>query len=182
MRADEGAPSLHSRHLKITVNESGVEISYEPPLALTLGSQLRGRDIRGRVRSVLNHAQPAAKIEGGSPIVASFNFDAIQKLGNIIPKIDLMLDAYANERLTSKMVEEILGITAVERRLWHKDRRLPHSGMTSFRQGQRSFHLPLYSPQKIAWLAANRTIISQWRREDGTISLQRQNTPLFASE
>ena len=37
--------SLRSRHLKIGVNEDGIVISYEPLVALTLGSTLRERGI-----------------------------------------------------------------------------------------------------------------------------------------
>ncbi len=159
-------PLLQSRHLEIMTDRDGIVISYKPPVALTLGSDLRGRDIRSRVKSALKRGRPFARDDEGDRVVASFSFDTVDKLKNVIPKIDLMLDAYRHERLTSKMVEEILGITAVERRRWSKDRRLSHSGMASHRRGRQSFRLPLYAPKHIAWLAANPNIVSQWREED----------------
>ena len=163
-------PLLHSLHLEITVRHNDLLISYEPPAALTLGSTLRARDIRGRVKSLLKRARPVGHFDD-QRIDAWFDFDAARTLASIVRKIDLMLDAYKSERLTSKMVEEILGITAVEVRRWYKDRRLAHSGMASHRRGRQSFHLPLYAPEQIARLAANPGIVSQWREEDAAQSV-----------
>ena len=79
---------------------------------------------------------------------------------------DLMLDRDVNERLTPRMVEEILGITSAERRRWTKDRRLPTSGMASYRWGPQSFYLCLHPPKKIGQIANNPGLVAQWRNED----------------
>jgi hypothetical protein len=85
---------------------------------------------------------------------------------SLLLRIDLMLDRYANERLTPRMVEEILGITGAERRRWTKDGRLPKSGMASHHRGPQLFYLSLHPPKKIEQLANSPDLIAQWRNED----------------
>lgn len=127
-------PILRSRHLTVTISEYRILVSYEPPFALTLGSTLRARDIRSRAKSFLKRARPVVQSDDGR-ISAHFRLGDVQSLKGIVQKVDLMLDAYPRERLTSRMVEEVLGITAAERRRWYKDGRLSNSGTASFRQG-----------------------------------------------
>jgi hypothetical protein len=66
---------------------------------------------------------------------ACFGFEALHKLTAIVPEIDLMLDGFSKERLTPRMVEEILGISSVERRQWTKDGRLPKSAAVVYAIG-----------------------------------------------
>jgi hypothetical protein len=87
-------------------------------------------------------------------------------MGFVIAKIDLMLDRYASEPLTHRMVEEILGITSAERGRWTKDGRLPKSGMASFGRGPQSFYLYTHPPKQIRQLANRPDIIARWRKED----------------
>jgi hypothetical protein len=68
--------------------------------------------------------------------------------------------------LTAKMVEEILSITAAERRRWSKDGRIPHSGRASFGQGKQKVSLFAYSSEVISKLAARPQQIAEWRRCD----------------
>jgi hypothetical protein len=170
MIAPQESPPLRSRHLTVAIDRNGIEIMYEPPTALTLGSALRGRDICNRVKTKLKQARPIMRSSDGEPIAARFDLEALDKLTSIVPVIDVMLDGFSKERLTPRMVEEILGISSVERRRWTKDGRLPKSGMASFRRGQQSFYLYLHPPDKIARLAANPAIIAQWRDEDAAQS------------
>jgi hypothetical protein len=175
MIAPQESPLLRSRHLTVAIDRNGIEIIYEPPTALTLGSALRRRDICNRVKTKLKQARPTMRSSDGERISACFGFEALHKLTAIIPEIDLMLDGFSKERLTPRMVQETLGIGSVERRRWTKDGRLPKSGMVSFRRGQQSFYLYLHSPDKIARLAANPAIIPQWRDEDAA----RSPAPVF---
>jgi hypothetical protein len=170
MIAPQKSPPLRSRHLTVAIDGNGIEIMYEPPTALTLGSALRGRDICNRVKSKLKQARPIMRSSDGERITACFGFEALHKLTAIVPEIDLMLDGFSKERLTPRMVEEILGISSVERRQWTKDGRLPKSGMASFRRGQQSFYLYLHPPDKIVRLAASPAIIARWRDEDAARS------------
>jgi hypothetical protein len=135
MIAPQKSPPLRSRHLTVAIDGNGIEIMYEPPTALTLGSALRGRDICNRVKSKLKQARPIMRSSDGERITACFGFEALHKLTAIVPEIDLMLDGFSKERLTPRMVEEILGISSVERRQWTKDGRLPKSAAVVYAIG-----------------------------------------------
>jgi hypothetical protein len=165
MSVDE-MPRLWSRHLNVAIEGGVVTISYKPSPELTLGSALRSRDILNRVGAKLKGVRPRAYCSDGEQITFEFDIDETCKLETVIAKIDLMLDRCANERLTPRMVEEILGITSAERRRWTKDGRLPKSGMASYRRGPQSFYLSLHPPKKIGQLANNPDLIAQWRKED----------------
>jgi hypothetical protein len=84
----------------------------------------------------------------------------------LLSEIDAALDAFRKQRLHPLVVEEILGITASERRRWTKDGRLPQSGMDSFGCGRQSIHFPLRPATKIAELARRPATIEAWRHED----------------
>ena len=99
-------------------------------------------------------------------IAAWFEHDEIQKMQSAIADIDRMLDAFAEERLTPKMVEEILRITTLERLRWNKDCRLPKSGTGSFRKGRQLFQFYLHPVSGIAKLAAHPETIEAWREAD----------------
>ena len=73
------------------------------------------------------------------------------------------------------MVEELLGITAAERRRWSKDGRMPVSGRAFFSQGQKQVGLFVYSPEAIRDLAARSDVIAGWRRQDAV-------TPAFHND
>lgn len=77
--------------------------------------------------------------------------------------VDQMLEAFQNERLEPKAVEEILGITAQERRRWSKDGRLPKSGTGQFKKGQHVFQYFLHPADGIAKIARDPQIIARWR-------------------
>lgn len=85
---------------------------------------------------------------------------------SILAAIDAEVDAFRKERLHPKAVEEILAITARERRRWTKDGRLPTSGHTSFRRGQNFVYLLLYPPDAIASLSEHPDRIEAWRQAD----------------
>ncbi|HUN94985.1 MAG TPA: hypothetical protein VMU69_01945, partial [Bradyrhizobium sp.] len=63
--------------------------------------------------------------------------------------VERRLEQLRQQPLTAKIVEEILSITAVERRRWTKDRRLPNAGHTFFSQGKKQVGLFVYPPEVI---------------------------------
>lgn len=141
-------------------------MSYEPPLSMTLGSKAREKDLRYKLKTKLKRWQPLSKSDNGQAISARFACTDIEKIKAAISDLDRMLDAIARERLPPKIVEEILGITARERVRWSKDGRLPKSGTGSFRKGQHLLRFYLHPVEEIAKLAANPTIIAEWREVD----------------
>lgn len=159
---------LSSRHLTVAVGNDGISISYQPPLSLTLGSETRSSDVRYRVKAKLKRAAPLSRADDGKTVRARFELSSAQQLKTVLAEIDRLLDGFTKERLTPRMVEEILGISAAERRRWNKDGRLPKSGAGSFRRGKQSISFDLHPPEKIARLAKDQALIARWRQDDAT--------------
>lgn len=76
----------------------------------------------------------------------------------------------AGRPLTPKLVCVALGITAQERLRWTRDGRLPSSGRIGVKRGQ-VLHLPTYSVNAIARLAATPEVVAAWRERDAQTDL-----------
>jgi hypothetical protein len=106
------------------------------------------------------------KSDNGKVVAARFDIADTQKIKCALADLDSMLDALTKDRLSPQIVEEILGITSLERKRWNKDGRLPKSGMGSFKKGQQQIYFYLHPFSEIAKLAANPKIIARWREAD----------------
>jgi ABC-type Fe2+-enterobactin transport system substrate-binding protein len=113
--------SAPRRHLAVSTAVTGISIAYDFPSALTLHSPTREKELRRRMQRKLRRWRPAAKAADGRAVTATFE-DAEQAEA-AIEDIERMLDRFVGERLSPKMVEEILAITPVERSRWTKDGR-----------------------------------------------------------
>ncbi|SRR6266496_2127542 len=164
------AGDFQSRHLDISMDHTAVWFSYEPPFNITLGSQTRAKEIRYKLKVKLRRWRPLEKSDNGKVIAARFDIADPEKIKCALADLDRMLDTLATERLSPQMVEEILGITALERKRWNKDGRLPKSGMGSFKKGQQQIYFYLHPIAEIAKLAANPKIIAEWREADANDS------------
>lgn len=158
--------------MNVAVGDDGISISFQPPYSLTLGSESRARDVRYRVKAKLKRAAPLSRNDDGKTVRAKFQLSSAPLLKAVLSEIDRLLDDFPKARLTPRMVEEILRISAAERRRWNKDGRLPKSGAGSFRRGKQSISFNLHPPEKIARLAKDPALIAQWRREDAAPSRQ----------
>jgi hypothetical protein len=156
---------LESRYLSIGRSPAGVSLTFEPTREITLGSDRRAADARRCVASLFKRRRLKGVIDRGA-IRATIPPHEIAVLRNLVSELDAALDAFRKERLHPRVVEEILGITARERRDWTKDGRLPTSGSGAFQGGQQAIHFPLYPAAEIAALAEQREMVEAWRRED----------------
>lgn len=66
-----------------------------------------------------------------------------------IDRASQKLDEFGEEKLTAKTVERLLNITAVERRRWSKDGRLPNSGTDFFQAGRTLVQIATYSRETV---------------------------------
>jgi hypothetical protein len=151
-------------HLSVARTSSGTTIAYDFASWITLHSPTREQELRRRFQRKLRGWRPVTKSVKGKIVTATF--DEPKQAQAAIQDIERMLDGFVKERLSPKMVEEILGITSVERLRWTKDGRLPKSGTGSFRKGRHVFQFYLHPPAEIAKLAADPAIISRWREVD----------------
>lgn len=167
-------PPLHeptqffSRHFVVSLDDEFISISYELSPSMTLGSAIREKDLRQKLKSRLKRWHPAGKFLVGNIFAARFNINDNYNARFAVDDLDRMLDSFANEKLTPKMVEEVLGITALERVRWNKDGRLPKSGTGTFRKGRQLFQFLLHPAAGIAKIAANPSVIAEWRKADAS--------------
>lgn len=164
MKSDN--PGLHSRYVMISESRTGIALTFEPSVALTLGSPRREKEALWRVMSKMRRAKPFELAIVGTQVQATFDPAVRGRLFGVLAAIGAYLDAFQTERLHPRVVEEILGISSRERLRWTKDGRLPKSGAGTFRSGPQIMHFPLYRAQKIAALAKNGEIIRAWREAD----------------
>ncbi|UEM15412.1 hypothetical protein J4G43_015050 [Bradyrhizobium barranii subsp. barranii] len=140
----------YSRYLAVLHSSNGVSLTFGPTAELTLGSRRRAIEARWRVAGLLRRRRFKTSTQGEA-ICTTIAPQDIDELSDLLA-VDAALDAFRQERLRPRVVEEILGITSRERRRWTKDGRLPQSGSGSFRRGRRSIR-----PQKSRrWLGSPR--------------------------
>jgi hypothetical protein len=158
-------------HVAVSTTSSGTAIAYDFASWTTLHSRTREQELRRRLQRKLRSWRPVTKSTNGKIVTATFDDPAQAQAA--IKDIERMLDDFGKERLSPKMVEEILGITSVERLRWTKDGRLPKSGTGSFRKGRHVFQFYLHPPAEIAELAAHPAVISRWREADANTEAQK---------
>ena len=159
------ASSYRSRYLAIGCLPSEVSLVFKPMYELTLGSKRRAKEARQFVVGLLK-GRRIKPWRAGEEIRASIPLHAAHKLPDHLFKIDAALDTFSQAAATSAGVEEILGITPLERRRWTKDGRLPLSGQGSFARGRQSIYFPLHPIAQIAALARQPKTIEGWRSQD----------------
>jgi hypothetical protein len=157
--------SVRSRYLAIGYLLNEVSLAFEPAHDLTLGSPRRAKEACHCVLGLLKRRR-IKSWKGEDEVRASIPRDDVGKLPDLLSEIDTALDAFRRQRLHPRVVEEILGITANERRRWTKDGRLPQSGSGSFRRGKQSIYFAFHPAAKIEALAREPEKIESWRNED----------------
>lgn len=162
----ESDAKLSSRYATIIDSAKGLSITFRPSSELTLGSSRREKAIKRRVAKLLRNSRPFLLSVDDEQICATFGPDAEGELPAALSAIDASIEAFKEERLYPKVVEEILQITSRERLRWTKDGRLPRSGAAAFGVGQRSIHFALHPVEQIAALSKSPEIIAAWRSAD----------------
>jgi hypothetical protein len=155
-----------TRDLSVTTDRDTVTISCELSWPLTLGSQTRARLLQRKLKHRLRKWTPHDVIAYKQNVTARWQRSACERAMNAFADIEQLLDAFRQERLEPKVVEEILCITGHERRRWVKDGRLPKSGTGQFRKGRQVFQFYLHPAEEIAKIAKNPQIIAEWRKAD----------------
>ncbi len=143
-----------------------IRLTYSPSPEFTLGSQLRAERVCKVVLAALGSHNPQSITRLENTISAIFESRYRDSVQEVQETIVGHLNELQKEKLTPKMVEEVLGITPQERSRWGKDGRLPRSGSAMLRKGQQRIVIYTHAPSEIAKIAANRQLIEQWRRED----------------
>jgi hypothetical protein len=141
-------------------------VTFEPSPDLTLGSVRREKEARRRVARLLRRARPLQLLDGKTKTCAILASESTEALSKLLSDIDRALDAFRQESLHPREVEEILVITSRERVRWTKDGRLPRAGSGSFGRGRQTVQFALYPPKRIAALSREPQTIRAWREAD----------------
>jgi hypothetical protein len=157
---------LQSRYVSVTDTGAGFELTFNPSQALTLGLLQREQEAHRRFAKIAKRAgavKSRSKEGTSKAIIASFDRSQVQAA---LVSLDAELDRLKRMKLYPSMVEELLGISGIERLRWTKDGRLKTSGSGSFTNGPQVIHFPLYHPDMIVELAKNPAEIASWRERD----------------
>jgi hypothetical protein len=160
------SPRIGSRYVSVRRHDRDLVLTLELTHDLTLGSPRRERKALGMLKRLLRKASTASLLCSGRTITASLHGGSGKDLRDLLLRIDAAIDSFRAEKLHPKEVEEVLGITALERIRWTKDGRIPQSGTGSFGVGQRSIRFPLHPGDGIAALAGRAGIVEEWRAID----------------
>lgn len=155
---------IESKYLDLKREGEGLTLRFVPGTDLTVGSHRRVNQSLRLVKTELRRFANQVKKRGGC-IKAHFPNADLETVSALASRIDAKLDRLRNEKITIKMVEEILRLTPLERQRWTKDGRLPAAGNAFIERGQK-IRLWTYSPDVIARLWSNPEIIEDWRRAD----------------
>jgi hypothetical protein len=153
---------------------AGQVATWTLPYAARLGSSVRSKGLYMQVRSHLPKAlQKALTIKAGELTLRLLNdradeFDAACKI------VSQALVNLERRPVIPREVEDILGITATERRRWLEDGRLPSAGARTIKlrgRGTVTFHV--LDPKLIADLLIQDLVV-EWREHDAEAAAERR--------
>ncbi|WP_338701011.1 MULTISPECIES: hypothetical protein [Bradyrhizobium] len=150
--------------MDVTHEGEAISVRFVPNTDLTVGSHRRASQSIRLVRTQLKRFADAVETKDGG-VTAHFLMADMNAVSDFISRIDEKLDRLRNEKITIKMLEEILLLTPLERQRWTKDGRLPAAGNSYIDRGQK-IRLWTYSPDVVARLWKNPEIIENWRKAD----------------
>jgi hypothetical protein len=159
---------IKSRYLELVLEGEAVILRFSPNADLTVGSSRRANRSIQLVKMQFKRLADKVEIKGKCVTGRFSNMD-VSTLSHLASRIDAKLDRIRDEKVTIKMVEEILRLTPLERQRWTKDGRLPAAGNAYIQRGQ-TIRLWTYSPDVIARLLKHPDIIEGWRKADMTAS------------
>jgi hypothetical protein len=141
-------------------------VAFLPSHLLTAGSSRKAAQSIRLVKSLFRQKLKCVVRPGSSGIAVEFPDVSEAEILQLCDVVEQRLEQLRQQPLTARMVEEILSITAAERRRWTKDRRLPNAGHAFFSQGKKQVGLFVYPPELIRDIAAHPELISTWRQAD----------------
>lgn len=142
----------------------GIFLTCDNILAGNIVLRTRARELRRVLRrAIRRHLGPASAAPDGTCAFRSVP-ETSNALFDALPRIDRSLMPIVERPLTGTAVQDLLGISARERKQWTADGRLPTQGVNLVRNGQ-MLALPTYAPDVVANLLADATLIEGWRRQ-----------------
>ncbi|MCS0504741.1 hypothetical protein [Ancylobacter mangrovi] len=152
--------------IELSTSPDRLILTFRLTKSLTLGSQQRANQISSRAAAMLKRGRPLTLVADSDGIVGHFEVDKAEAVRKITARLRTYATTLATAPLHPKIVEEALGITALERSRWTKDGRLPRTGAGSFGLGKRAIFFPLYPIDMVRKLIERPDIIEVWRLSD----------------
>ena len=105
MALEPEVETLSSRYLWIERNGETILVSYKLSRATTLGSKIREKDLRRRIKARLQRWSPQKIKDTGEIVTACWKTADIEWVKSAVSYVDQMLDAFRKERVIPKIVE-----------------------------------------------------------------------------
>jgi len=161
----EHSTVLGSRFLEVRWQDGDLLLSLRRSFDEFPGLKLRRPEARRNARSVLKSVGELTWSEDDIVVRWDGRMPPTNDVVAALQDVDLRLDRIAWRPLTSRLVEEALGISTSERSRWTKDGRLKRSGTDLIRRGQ-PVGLSTYAVTEIAKLMNEPETIQAWRAAD----------------
>jgi hypothetical protein len=157
---------IESEGFELSSIGANFTIQHAPPIALTIGSGRRAAHAVRLARSALKRLPSCVVQNANNMLTAHISDIAKSEILDAIDRANQKLDEFSEEKLTAKIVEKLLNITAVERQRWRKDGRLPNSGTEFFQAGRTRVQIATYSREAVLFFARRPDLIRAWREAD----------------
>ncbi len=155
----------HSSFLDLAREGDQIVFSLKRCFAEHFGLGLRRAETLRCVKKCLHQLGPFTRSESGSELSVPYDATRIGALAEALEQVERDLKIIAERPLTSRLVQEALGITGRERMRWTKDGRLSSSGTYTILR-QQVITLSAYSVDYIRDLAAQPSLVDEWRAAD----------------
>lgn len=115
---------------------------------------------------LMDRLGPLERVDDIAIPTFGFSLDRLEDIQKVARTLDMRFQDVFRQPLPAKLVDEILGISAAERRRWNKDGRLPSAGHIASGRTSDGFTLRVYSVDLIGRLMGDPTQIASWRQQD----------------
>jgi hypothetical protein len=153
------------------------------PVAATLGSAIRVKGILQEIRSRQPSSVRKSLDMQGSALILAMPETARTSFRSTSAAVSIALQDIAALPIIPREIEDILTITATERKRWLGDGRLPSAGIRTVRlQGrarQITFHV--FDPRVVEDLL-DRGAIDEWREEDAAAKTENRRRAAYQAK
>lgn len=160
--------------MKSMASDDDLTATWMLPYAARLGSSVRSKGLYMQVRSQLpGSAKKALTVRAGE-LTLRMPKGAEKDFASASAIVANALVGIESRPVIPREIEDILGISATERRRWLEDGRLPSAGTRTVKlrgRGTITFHV--FDPEFVED-ALNRDLVVEWREQDAEAAAERR--------
>lgn len=153
---------------------AGRTTTWTLPYAARLGSSVRSKGLYMQVRSQLPKAlQKSLTVKAGE-LTLWMSDDAADEFKATCAIVTRALVGIESRPVIPREIEDILGVSSIERRRWLEDGRLLSAGTRTIKlQGRGTITFHVFDPEFVAEIAS-RDLIVEWREHDAEAAAEKR--------